>query len=211
MTERYTVQEFVLTYGSWQSLMQRMVYKSSRKDHALYRGRGIKLCERWRKFENFLADMGPRTQKELTLDRIDNNGNYEPGNCRWATAKEQAANTRSAARLVFKGESLPIAEWARRTGLKRTTIQVRLKAGWSLERIFTTAPNAVNAAHISFVNGRDHGKKLSASDVEELVRYARSGQWTAVELGRRYGVSSSAICYVAKQFGVRFKKGRPKK
>ena len=78
-----------------------MLGRCNRKTHhkyADYGGRGVKVCERWHKFENFLADMGKRPNG-MTLDRIDVNGNYEPGNCRWADAKTQAANKRNSVKV----------------------------------------------------------------------------------------------------------------
>lgn len=80
------------TYNTWASMKQRCLNPNSPK-YRLYGGRGITICDRWLKFENFLADMGERPPG-LTLDRIDNDGDYEPGNCRWATSTQQIANRR---------------------------------------------------------------------------------------------------------------------
>lgn len=81
-------------YSSWACMIQRCCTPTT-TGYKNYGGRGISVCERWRhSFENFLADMGPRPSKGHTLDRIDCDGNYEPGNCRWATWKEQATNKR---------------------------------------------------------------------------------------------------------------------
>ena len=83
-------------YGSWRSMRERC-QNSNATHYAYYGGRGVTVCERWESFENFLADMGPRPEG-LSLDRINNEGNYEPGNCRWATRKQQAHNRRPATR-----------------------------------------------------------------------------------------------------------------
>jgi hypothetical protein len=83
-----------IEYNSWASMIQRCTNPRSKKFHC-WGGRGIKICERWYSFENFLADMGPRPSIQYSLDRFPNNdGDYEPGNCRWATRSQQAKNRR---------------------------------------------------------------------------------------------------------------------
>lgn len=120
-------------YATWSGMKDRCLNLNS---HAFedYGARGIKICDRWMKFENFLADMGDKPTG-TSIDRIDVNGNYEPGNCRWATAQVQGANTRRARIIELKGESRCISDWARRTGLSPITITRRLNAGFSPEKI----------------------------------------------------------------------------
>lgn len=104
-----------------------------------YGGRGIKVCDRWREsFANFLADMGPRTSPRHSIDRIDNDGDYEPNNCRWATKHQQMQNIRSNRRITFNGETHVLSEWARRLEMSLQTLHSRLRRGWSVSRAFST-------------------------------------------------------------------------
>jgi hypothetical protein len=106
-----------------------------------YGGRGIKVCDRWREsFAAFLEDMGPRPSPDHSIDRVDPNGDYRPENCRWATTIEQRRNCRSNRVLTHDGQSLCIAEWAERTGIRPRTISARLKLGWSVGDALTIPP-----------------------------------------------------------------------
>jgi hypothetical protein len=89
-------------------------------------------CERWTSFISFCADMGPRPEG-ATLERDDVNGNYEPGNCRWATPIEQANNRRNNRPLTLNGETKTLAQWARYAGLTKQALRHRLESGWPLE------------------------------------------------------------------------------
>lgn len=103
-----------------------------------YGKRGIRVCSRWERFENFLADMGEPPGPRYSIDRIDVNGHYDPSNCRWATRKEQARNTRRNTHLTLRGETKTLVEWCEALGLKPPTVCVRLANGWSVERALTT-------------------------------------------------------------------------
>jgi hypothetical protein len=104
-----------------------------------YGGRGIRVCDEWFTFTNFFRDMGFRPFNS-SLDRINNDGNYEPGNCRWASRLEQANNTRFNHRITFKGETKTVAQWSRHFGYSRNLIMTRIRRGWPLEKAFTEPP-----------------------------------------------------------------------
>ena len=125
-------------YGIWSGMMSRCT-NPKHTYYSRYGGRGIKVCERWNSFVHFLEDMGLRPSPEHTIDRYPNgDGNYEPGNVRWATMAEQNRNHPNVKLITFNGETLCLREWASRTGLDRTTIAFRIKAGWTVERALTT-------------------------------------------------------------------------
>ena len=104
---------------------------------AYYGGRGITLCERWSVFENFYADMGEPPPRH-TIERMDNDKGYEPGNCRWATRAEQSRNTSRNRRLTHAGVTLTVSQWAARVGINEQTIASRLDdSGWSVADALT--------------------------------------------------------------------------
>lgn len=113
-----------------------------------YGGVGVTVCERWRDFRNFLADMGERPNG-TTLDRIDGLKGYEPGNCRWATPEQQAWNTKQAKKITFNGETRCAAEWAKFFGWDIQIVRSRLSRGWTVEMALTTAPGTVRRGRLS--------------------------------------------------------------
>lgn len=108
------------------------------KRYADYGGRGIVVCDKWRySFSSFLADVGMAPSQEHEIDRIDNHGNYEPGNCRWATLKEQARNTRRNHLLLYEGRSQSIAAWAEEFGMSTDCLKRRIYNGWPIHDALT--------------------------------------------------------------------------
>jgi len=122
-------------YRTWCHMKERCS-NSSCSDYRDYGGRGITVCERWKNsFENFYADIGPRPSPKHSIDRIDSNGNYEPGNCRWATPLQQSRNRDWGNRLEFRGETRRVSEWAEVLGVRPGTLHNRIRRGWPIERI----------------------------------------------------------------------------
>jgi hypothetical protein len=111
-------------FSAWVRLIQRCENPTNKKYH-LYGGMGVVVCERWRNnFESFYADMGQRPSARHSIDRYpDNNGNYEPLNCRWATPQQQAQNLRTNALVELYGETICITEAARRLNIPRSTLK----------------------------------------------------------------------------------------
>jgi hypothetical protein len=110
--------------------------------YAWYGARGITVCDRWRGehgFENFIADMGNPPPKHH-IDRIDTNGNYEPGNCRWTTCRVNQNNRRKNVRLTWDGQTKTLAEWAEITGIKYGTLWTRVRLKWETGRVLGFAP-----------------------------------------------------------------------
>lgn len=118
-------------YNIWLGVLNRC--SNGNKD---YQGRGIKVCDRWLNFEAFKEDMYGGYKENLTIDRVDNNGNYEPSNCRWATHSEQARNTRRNKLLTYKGDTMTLVDWCEVLGLKYHTVKKRLNSGWGVEDAF---------------------------------------------------------------------------
>lgn len=124
------------TYGIWAKMKARCIDPST-TGYENYGARGIRVCDRWMDFVNFLSDMG-ECPVGLSIDRIDVNGNYEPSNCRWATIDEQANNKRTTVWLEVDGQRKTAAQWNAFMGFKRATVHNRLSLGWSPEKAVTT-------------------------------------------------------------------------
>jgi hypothetical protein len=133
-------------YLSWGAMKSRVLNPN---DHAYprYGGRGIGICEEWQSsFEAFLRDMGAKPGPGYSLERRDNNGDYCPANCCWATVPEQLDNRRITVTLEHDGVVKPLAEWARISGVSRNRLAARLRAGWPVDRALS-APRGAPASH----------------------------------------------------------------
>lgn len=138
-------------YYSWSSMMTRCQNKSH-DAYQNYGGRGIYVCERWKLFANFLADMGLRPT-ETSLDRINNDDGYYKNNCRWATKREQANNRRSNSFYEFMGDVMTISDAAIKYGIAYNTLHARIvRFGWLPDEAVTKAPKVSRYSAVEVVH-----------------------------------------------------------
>lgn len=123
-------------YKAWANMIQRCTNPHTKNYHN-YGGRGITICKRWMKFENFLTDMGD-TSKGYQIDRIDNNGHYHKSNCRWVTPKQNSRNRRNNRSVTHNRKTQCITAWAEEVGISEYVIYRRLNRGWSIKKALTT-------------------------------------------------------------------------
>lgn len=124
-------------YKTWGNMKRRCLNPKAHNYH-LYGGRGIKVCKSWLEFENFLADMGEPPTDRHSLERINNDGDYKPSNCRWALMSEQALNRRDNRNYNYRGKTQSMLEWAIEYNMNYTTLQQRLDKGASIKEALET-------------------------------------------------------------------------
>lgn len=124
-------------YSSFKKMHERCKNKKHHR-YKRYGARGVTVCARWKTFANFLADMGPKPSRKHSIERKNNDGNYEPGNCVWATSAEQSRNTSRSVFVVYQGERLLLMDLCARFGVNRSIVYGRLKSSWSLEAALFT-------------------------------------------------------------------------
>jgi hypothetical protein len=149
-----------MEYNTWCQIKRRCL-NSNDTAWPNYGGRGITICDKWAEsFEAFFNDVGPRPSRKHSIDRLNNDGNYEPGNVRWATQREQMQNTRRNRYVTLNGETKTVMEWSRVTGVHFNTIRARLNRGLSPEE----ALSPVNREQTSAT-----GRKRSVQHVSEVA------------------------------------------
>jgi hypothetical protein len=167
-------------YNVWTNMVRRCSDPGNRA-FANYGGRGIRVCQEWAgDFEAFCRDLPPRPSPQHTIERINNDGGYEPGNVRWATRLEQARNQRSNVWITANGKTMLMRDWSRETGIPEPTLHRRLKANWTHERTVSERPM------------RSSAQRLTHEDVAKIREMLSSGARLAA-IGSAFGVSKSAV------------------
>lgn len=148
-------------YNVWNH-MKRRCYDQTRRDYKWYGGRGITICDRWlNSFLAFYEDMGPRPSKDHSIERTNNDAGYSKENCKWATQDEQKQNTRNVKKFTYNGETMGLGAWARKLGIDRCTLRLRLDKGWPLDEVFTADKSFVARSHRQSAQLTFNGETMS--------------------------------------------------
>jgi len=148
-------------YNTWFGMKSRC-YNKNAHNYKYYGGKGVKVCGWWiNSFENFLNDMGKRPSPKHSIDRKDNDGNYEPDNCRWATRYQQSNNQSHTRFFKYKGKKHTVSNIAGITGLNRLTVNSRLSRGWSIQKILNTPVGNTN--------------KIDPNDIQKIILMSNKG------------------------------------
>lgn len=194
MPKRFDDPQEKKTYQSWADMRNRCNNENHARYHQ-YGGRGIKVCERWNSFDTFKEDMGLKPDG-LTLDRIDNNGNYEPNNCEWATYRRQNKHKTTTTYYECDGESHTIEEWADIVGIPRSTLSERIhRYKWDIEKALT-APLQHKENIPDDPEKRKFMPKLDQKTADEIRKLHAEEGLSLREIGRRYGISGTSVSRV---------------
>jgi hypothetical protein len=184
------------TYQSWADMRNRCRNARHRR-YGFYGGRGIKVCERWDSFAAFVEDLGLKPDG-LTLERLDNNGDYEPDNCKWATYREQNKNTRSTTVYEYRGRRQTIEEWADEVGMPRSTLSERIHGyGWDISVALTAQfqhkENIPDDPELA-----KYLPKLTREQADEIRELYAEGGWSYRGLGELFGVSGTSVSRIVR-------------
>lgn len=175
----------------WQGCKKRC-YNTKTKKYPKYGGRGIKVCPRWlESFSNFYQDMGHRPSKAHSIHRINNDGDYEPSNCKWATNEEQQRNKTTTKLVTYRGLTMTLVEHAKREGVNYKLTHARITRGCSLEEVFEK--ESLLLKPFARPHGESHwGSVLNESKVLEIRKFRRQGKsWS--ELAEMFNASRCAV------------------
>lgn len=176
-------------YSSWSAMKTRCLNKNIKEYHC-YGGRGITISKEWQKFENFYRDMGDRP-KGMTLDRIDNNKGYSKENCRWATYKEQANNTRRNHMVTVNGEKMNTLQASILYNINLNTALTRIRIGWSESDAFSIPPFTPGIRKSRGENSPT--SKIKEKQVRKLIKQYKTGNYSVRSLANMYSISKSQI------------------
>ena len=218
-TDKYTAKYLEVIRrmrGAWSMTLQRCRNPRCR-DYRHYGGRGITVCSRWLRFENFLEDMGLRPEG-MTLERVDNTKGYSPDNCIWATRATQANNTRLNVVVEWQGERKTVAQWERSLGWKAGTLKARLSTlNYTTHEAFTkpVKPGEKSACRVypkkkpidksKLPRGIDHPRTAISKESVAYCREMHSRGSSFSSLAREYGVSVKTMIFACK--GLKAYKG----